>query len=187
MERLTIKDFSWGIDRKSGERKENIVEEIAFQGPFKAGDVLALEQTNKKFEVVELKAEGLEIVYSMNRNIIIPPNKMLSPLPKLLPNDGGHYYQFLLEIDSLEVLDKDHNLVGKYVYKEGLEIKLPKEYQRNIYLGPDAGFTLGYIRVLKDNKVEYGETMYQLEDDKEIEVCPTRVEPPLYFILHKVR
>ena len=180
MERITIRDYSWGIDRATGERKERLVEERCFDSPFEVGQKLSLKMTNKSFEIVKLMGDKVEIIFSPNRNIVLDGYKITRPLPKALSMDGGHKYEFEYEYDCLEVLNDKHELISRFTLAPG-EKTLPKEFKKEVYVGPDAGFSLDRVIILSNGNIYFAMDEFHLEDKEEKVIDNIKVAPTLIF------
>ena len=186
MERLTIRDYSWGISRSTGERSERLLEEKVFDGPFEVGQIFALKQTNKTFELLNIIDDGLEIVFSPKKNVVLKGFKVQRPLPSALSMDGGHHYEFLYEYDYLDVMDEEHNLISRFKYVLGKTYHLPEKYKRQIYIGPDCGFNLDEVTILSDGRINFAYDDFRLENDVENYRTPLKAGPNFYFKLHLI-
>lgn len=184
MDRITIRDISWGINRVTGERSEKLIEEKVFDGPFEVGQKLSLKVTRKDFEILNVSLESVSLRVSPVRDITLTPFKLMKPLPKSLSMDGGHSYTFLYEYDYLEIYNEKHELINRYRYGNNTKITLPEQYHKQVYVGPDAGFNLEDIMILENGNIYFAMNEYKLENDVELEVSPLKIGPTLYFKKH---
>ena len=87
---IKISDYGWGIDRRTGQRNENLLEEVTFPN-VKEGDTLEVGEIKHQFIIN--KIEGSSINMTVNRkgdkvDIKIGEKHTYKPFSF----DGGHYY-----------------------------------------------------------------------------------------------
>ena len=87
---IKISDYGWGIDRRTGQRNENLLEEVTFPN-VKEGDTLEVGEIKHQFIIN--KIEGNSINMTVNRkgdkvDIKIGEKHTYKPFSF----DGGHYY-----------------------------------------------------------------------------------------------
>ena len=91
--KLLIKDIAWGIDRRSGERVENLAGEFELEVRMGALDPIGVAK--KVFEVKEINEDSIRIQLGKNDERTLPLGKTITYRP--MSFDGGHYYELRLD------------------------------------------------------------------------------------------